>query len=118
MNQDQLKLLLNRDKVFLKRLYSGPNIVKNREILQAAEDSELNTLIKYLHFIANGEITITKENFNQLKESKKLKLIQINVENSSKTIKLLNASRKQKLVFLLKLSNVMPNLLYALFNLK
>lgn len=80
MNQDQLKLLLTRDKVFLKRLYNGPNFMKNKLILSAAEDSELNTLIKYLHFVANGKITITKSNFEALQKAKKLKFVQSKVE--------------------------------------
>lgn len=117
MNQDQLKLLLVRDKVFLKRLYSGPNFLKNKDILSAAEDSELNTLIKYLHFIANGKITITKKNFAELRKLKKISYITLHVQTLPKVLKLLNSPRKAKLTFLIKLSTVMPFLLYGLFNL-
>lgn len=117
MNQDQLKLLLVRDKVFLKRLFSGPNYLKNRDILNAAEDNELNTLIKYLHFVANGEIPITKKNFTELQKQKKINYIRFHVEKLSKALKLINASRKDKLSFLLKLCTSMPFLLYNLFNL-
>lgn len=117
MNEDQLKLLLVRDKVFLKRLYEGPNILKNKDILQSAEDSELNTLIKYLHFVSNGKISITKDNFHVLVKHKKLTIIRQNVESKTKLIKLLNSSREKRLKFLLNFCVVMPNLLYGLFNL-
>lgn len=118
MSQDELKLLLLRDKAFLKRLFTGPNLLKNKEILHFADESELNTLLKYLHFVANGKITISKENFNQIKESKKLKLIQLKVEKMASLLKLLNGKRQDKISFLLKLSSILPNLLYGLFNLK
>lgn len=118
MNQNELKLLLVRDKVFLKRLYDGPNYLKNKTVLETAEDNELNTVIKYLHFVSNGKITITKSNFQEILKSKKLNYIRNNVEKESNMIKTLNLSRKKKLNFLLKLATVMPYLLYGLFNLK
>lgn len=118
MNEEQLKLLLVRDKVFLKSLYEGPNFLKNKEILSASEDNELNTLIKYLHFVANGKIPITKLNFEKVQKLKRLRFIQLKVESKNKTIKLLNSSRKEKLNFLTKLSVIYPYLLYGLFNLK
>ena len=67
MNQDQMKSLLLRDKGFLKLLYEGNNPLKNKKVLQTAEDSELNTLIKFLHFLSNGEITVKKNNFKKSK---------------------------------------------------
>lgn len=118
MNQDQLKLELNRDKVFLKNLYIGPNLLKNKTILNSAEDCELNTLIKYLHYLANGKIAITKENFKQLEQTKKLRLVRIRVEKMSKALALINGLRKDKILFLSKLSNSFPFLLYGLFNLQ
>ena len=51
-----MKSYLIRDKGFLKELYEGNNPLKNKKVLQSAEDSELNTLIKFLHFLSNGEI--------------------------------------------------------------
>lgn len=117
MNEDNLKLLLIRDKVFLKQLYSGPNVVKNKSILLSAENSELNTLLYYLHFVANGKIPITKNNFQALKKSKKLTFIQKKIEKDADLSKLVNSSRKIKLNFLIKISTSFPNLLYALFNL-
>lgn len=117
MNEDNLKLLLIRDKVFLKQLYSGPNVVKNKSVLLSAENNELNTLLYYLHFVANGKIPITKANFEALKKSKKLIFIQKKIEKDSDLNKLINSSLKIKLNFLIKISNIFPYILYALFNL-
>ena len=116
LNRDQVKTYLIRDKGFLKSLYETDNHLTKRRILQTTDDTKLNTLIKYLHFIASGEIHMTSRNFSILKESKKLALIVKNVEQKRKTIVLLQSPREKKLNFLLKLSHVYPQLLYALFN--
>jgi hypothetical protein len=76
----------------------------------------LNTLIKYLHFVANGEIKIKSSNFQILQESKLLNVITKHVEKKSKTFALLRATRITKLHFLFKLTKVFGPLLYALFN--
>lgn len=54
MNKENLKLCLVRDKTFLKSLYEGPDTIKNYKILNSADDTQLITLLKYLHFLANG----------------------------------------------------------------
>ena len=116
MNQDQMKSLLLRDKGFLKLLYEGNNPLKNKKVLQTAEDSELNTLIKFLHFLSNGEITFKKNNFKKIQESHKLQLIQNKVEKKSKLFKLLKSPRKEKLKFLNQLQNIYNFVLDCLFN--
>jgi thiaminase len=116
LNKDQFKSYLIRDKGFLKELYEGSNHLAKKHKLQTSEDSELNTLIKYLHFVANGEIKIKSSNFQILQESKLLNVITKHVEKKSKTFALLRATRITKLHFLLKLTKVFGPLLYALFN--
>jgi hypothetical protein len=116
LNKDQFKPLLIRDKGFLKELYEGSNHLTKKHRLQTSEDSELNTLLKYLHFVSNGEIKIKYSNFKILQESKLLKVITKHVEKKSKLFSLLKASRVTKLNFLFKLTKVFGPLLYALFN--
>jgi hypothetical protein len=118
LNKDQVKSYLLRDKGFLKELFEGPNELSKtkKHRLQISEDSELNTLIKYLHFVANGEIKIKKTNFKIIEESKKLPLIIRTIEKKQKTIALLKGPRVLKLKFLLKLVDILGPLLYALFN--
>lgn len=117
MKRETLKSYLIRDKIFLKELYSGPNPLKNNRILNNANDSQLNTLLFYLHFLANGEIKINKSNFEKIEKNKKLSLIKRNVENKKACLSLINNDRSVKLTFLKKLNVIYPNLLYGLFNL-
>ena len=116
LSRDQVKTYLIRDKGFLKSLYEGENHLMKRRILQSCDDSKLNTLIKYLHFVASGEIKIKSSNFQILHESKILKIIVKHVEKKAKVLALLRGSRITKLQFLLKLTKVYGPLLFALFN--
>lgn len=118
MNNDPLKELLVRDKAFLKALANGPNVEKNNDVLENATDYELDTILKYLHYVANGKISISKANFALILKSKKLGLIRKTIEKNGSLKKMLQNNRKLKIGFLLKLSSIMPFLLYGLFNLK
>ena len=111
-----MKSYLIRDKGFLKQLYEGNNPLKNKKVLQTAEDSELNTLIKFLHFLSNGAIKMKLQNFQKIREAKKLNLLTQQVEKKSKLSQLLKSARKEKLKFLNKLVNVYSFLLDILFN--
>jgi len=68
MSNEQFKSQLIRDKLFLKELYESNSASKSKRILYFGSDSEINTLIKYLHLVSNGEIKIKKENFESLKK--------------------------------------------------
>jgi len=68
MDKKLMRSFLIRDKGFLKELYIGVESSKNKRILYFAEDGQLNTLIKYLHFLANGEIEIKKVYLKSLKK--------------------------------------------------
>lgn len=117
MKQELLKSYLLRDKGFLKELYTGPNPLKNNRILINASDSQLNTLIFYLHFLAKGEIKISKQNFDVVQKLKKVTVLKKSVETKKNTLVLINSQRVDKLSFLKKLNTVYSNLLYGLFHL-
>ena len=116
MNKEQMKSYLVRDKGFLKQLYEGINPQKNKKVLNTADDSELNTLIKYLHFLSNGEIRMKKECFKLIEQSNKLKILRKTVEKKSKLQNLLKNARVNKIKFLFQLVKIYPSLLYPLFN--
>ena len=116
MNKELLRSYLIRDKAFLRELYESPNKLVINRILNVTSDIKLNTLIKFLHYLSNGEIPIKKKNFDLLQSEKKLKLIKRLVEKKSAVSKLLKAERETKLKFLKKLSSVYSPLLYCLFN--
>ena len=116
MNKESLKNYLIRDKTFLRELYESQSKVSNNRILNFANDTKLDTLIKLLHFIANGEIPMKKQNFEVIQSHKKLSYIKRQVEKKSTVNKLLKAERAVKIKFLKQLSNVYSALLYCLFN--
>ena len=114
MNKDQFKTYLQRDKTFLKELFESDSVVKSKRILTFATDAELNTLMKYLHFVSNGEIPIKKNNFEAL-DKKYLKLIKKNFEKKNSLHELLQNSRKIKLLVLIKVLPSFSNVLAPLF---
>jgi len=116
MEKEILKKYLVRDKFFLRQLYEGEDRVKNNKLLNFASDAKLNTLLKFLHFLSNGEIKIKRENFDILQTNKKLTLLKRHVEKKAALARLLKSERETKLKFLKQLSNVYASLLYCLFN--
>ena len=118
MNEENLKSLLIRDKQFLKSLFETSNVFKNKHLVNTADDAHLDTLIKYLHFVTNGKIFINRQNFEVIRKTKKIKILQKFVESENSTLMLLNGTRRQKVQFLLKLTSVYVNLFYGLFNLE
>ena len=70
-----MKQYLIRDKSFLQELYSSPNPLNTKRLLNFASDSKLATVIKLLHFLANGEIPMKKSNFDAIVANKRLSFI-------------------------------------------
>ena len=116
MNKETFKSYLIRDKLFLRELYESPNKIVCNRILSFANDTKLNTLIRFLHFLATGEIPIKRNNFELIQAHKKLKYIKRQVEKKSAVSKLLKTDREAKIKFLKNLSNIFAPLLYCLFN--
>lgn len=115
LSKEQMKSLLIRDKNFLKQLYEGNNLVQKKRLLTFANEAHINTLLKFLHFLSNGDIKIHKDNFDKL-SVQKLNLLKKNVEHKKKLNELLAADRTVKIHFLLKLTSVFSYLLDCLFN--
>lgn len=117
MNKEVVRNLFIRDKEFLRNLFeTNGNCSKAKQILNFSSDLELNTLIKFLHFLSKGEIKIKKKNFDAIIQSNKLGLIKKSVESKAAVKKLLGTDRQSKIVFLRKLSALYYNLLFCLFN--
>ena len=115
VQHEQLKNLMVRDKLFLKELYEGNDIEQKKRILNFASDSKLNTLIKFLHFLTNGDIKIKKENFESI-PSKNIKFLKQKVEKKTSVAKLLKSERSVKLKILKSQVTIFKFLLYCLFN--
>jgi len=115
MNENQMKPLLLRDKEFLKSLYESQSLSKTKNILNFASDAKLNTLIKFLHMVSNGQIKIKKEHFNKL-QNKHIKLIKKHFESKSTFLRILREERKVKVNILIKFSDIFHEILFTLFN--
>ena len=116
MNRLTFKNYLIRDKGFLRDLFEGQSKIRNNQILNVACDTKLNTLIKLLHFIANGEIKIKREHFEDIREHRKLNILKRNVEKKSALNRLLQSERIDKLKFLKQFSAIYSSILYTLFH--
>ena len=75
MNRENVKSCLVRDKAFLRELYESNNSQKIKRLLISASDLKLNTVIKFLHFLSNGEIKIKKQNFDALVTYKRFRFL-------------------------------------------
>lgn len=115
MSHEQFKQYLQRDKQFLKELYESDSIAKSKRVLNFANDNELHTLCKYLHFLSNGEIKIKKKNFDSL-GVRQMAITKKNFESKKSLQKVSQLARKDKLRMLSKLIPGFNNLLAPLFN--
>lgn len=115
MDRDRFKAILVRDREWLENLYGSSSIPNRRRLLVNASDAKLDTLVKFLHLISNGEIKMHKKNFEKL-ERRHLTFMKKNFEKKSALQRLLRAEREIKLKTLQKLLSVLPFLLYTLFN--
>lgn len=104
-----------RDKEFLKEIYQSDSPVRAKQLLQNSSDSKIKTFLIYLHFVANGEIKIKKQNFQQL-DNRHIKLIKKTFEKKAAFQRLLRSERKEKLNVLNKLAPKFSFLLHSVFN--
>ena len=116
MHKEVFKRYLIRDKAFLRELYEGPSRISNNRILIYASDNKLNTLIRFLHFLSNGEIKMKRDNFEIIQANRKLGFLKRNVEKKAALSRMLKSERENKLKFLKQFSSIYSALLYCLFN--
>lgn len=102
---------------FLANLYAS-NRYTARKLLIAASDSQLKLLLYLLHFIAIGEIPLTRENFNSISKGRKASFLFKNFADKTKTKTLLKSDRTKKLHQLFQLSSAFKHLLTRVFKLK
>ncbi len=113
--KETLKAYFIRDKGFLQSLFEGPNSLKNRRLILSANEGEIDTLIKYLHYLANGKVRIAAQNFLNIRRSKKLSYLQREFEAEKRISMLLLGNVTWKREVLLKLAISYPDLLAPLF---
>jgi len=115
MNQERFRQLLLRDKEWLRDIYQSDSTSKVKRFLNFASDSKIDTLIRFIHFLSNGVIKISKENFDAIGKAN-LNFIKRTFESKKAVKLLLNSERNVKLFKLNKLAPVLKFLLFTLFN--
>ena len=115
MNSESFKPYLVRDKVFLKELYESSSLPNTKRLLLFASDQKLDTLVKFLHFVSNGEIKLKKQHFDVFSKSQ-VTLMKKSFEKKKALKQFLKQERKAKITILQKLASILPQLLYPLFN--
>jgi len=115
MDTARFKTLLVRDRTWLESLYAATSTPQRKQLLVTASDKKLDTLIRFLHLLCNGEIKMHKKNFDAL-QKRHISYFKKVFEKKSAYKRLLNSERIDKLKGLSKLLNVLPFLLYTLFN--
>jgi hypothetical protein len=113
MDKVYLRSLFLMHKGFLKKLYKSEEPPKR--LLLVGNDNSLNVLIRILHLIAIGEISLRSSDSSILKKSLRLKKL-TKFESKVYFWKLLNASREDKIKTLNQFSSVFPVLLNSFFN--
>lgn len=110
MDKVYLRSIFLREKTFLKDLYLNVDVSKT---LTTANDRSLDVLLKILHLIATGEISIKKNQSMSNVVTKKL----IAFESKKHFLTILNSnSREQKLKALKIFQRFFSTILYTFFN--
>jgi hypothetical protein len=113
MDKVYLLSLFLTEKGFLKKLYKSEESPKR--LLLIANDKSLNVIIKILHLIAIGEISLRSSDASSLKKSLRMKKL-TQFESKTYFLKILNGSREDKIKSLNQFASVFPVLLYSFFN--
>jgi hypothetical protein len=108
------KEILLRDKRFLYDLYQN-NKLQNQNQIVGANEFHLDTLIKIFHLILNNTIPILEQNFEKVKNARKVSLFKKHFKSNKDFLQMLQASREEKVFILKKFSALFCNILAALF---
>ena len=109
----KLRSLMILNLKFLSEVY-GSNKLSVKKTLSSASDLQIKILINVLHYVAAGDIKLTRNDFDTIATAKKTRYLFKNFKEKSKANKLLKAPRKEQLECLFKLSSLYQQLLRRL----
>lgn len=115
MDVPYLKNEFFKTKPFLKKLFEN-NPRRTSALLQKAKISELNILVKILFLICTGKISIRKNDFKLIKQSKRLNYFKQHFDSKKSFLKILKTNNIEKIAILKKFSALYSSLLYTMFN--
>jgi len=113
MDKVYLRTLFITEKGFLLNLQRGEESASR--LLLIASDKSLNVLIRILHLISDGQITLRAVDSSLIQKSKKMKKL-LQFESKKYFLRMLNESRATKLTVLKQFVKIYPILLYSFFN--
>jgi len=114
-DQTRFKALLVRDKEWLQELYQSESLPNRKRLLVNASDKKIDTLIKFIHLLSNGVIKMHKKNFDEISKQS-ISYLRKTFEKKTALRQILSSERHLKLKKLQKLIQILPLLLYTLFN--
>lgn len=106
--------LLN-NKPFLQDLYRGSS-KQNSRLLDRASEHQIDIIIKVLFLICEGEIHLTKENYESLKRARRLNFMKKHFNSSNQLTTTLNLPTDKKLAILKNFCAVYRELFFTFFN--
>jgi hypothetical protein len=105
-----MRNILIRDKKFLLNLFQNESNVLNN-----ANNFQMNTVIRVIHLILNNEIELLEKNFKALKNSKRLKSLLQHFDSEKNFLKTLQLGSESKRQLLKKFNACYPYLFYSIF---
>lgn len=103
--------IMVQEKLFLLHLFENhqPNVLGNASIFQ------MNVVIRIIHLILNNEIELLENNFETLKQSKRLKSLLENFDSEKNFLKSLYLQTEVKRALLKKFTACYPYLFHSIF---
>lgn len=115
MSKAELRQILLNNKDFFHSLIQSKSKAEKKSLLLKSSVEQVDTLIKILFHIVQGEIPLKKANFAVLQKFQKLSTLHTNLNTEKKLNLLLSKNFKDKTIFLLKFTNFYQHLLHSLF---
>jgi hypothetical protein len=122
-----LRTLFLRHKVFLKKVLNSKRVSTTKNLIQEAQETQVNILLRILHLIIHGAIPVEKKVLKQIPATKQRSLAIFN-QNHRKVARLLFFKKdgtkgkkplvplKRRQVILFKFAHHLPELLKPLFD--
>ena len=120
MNESQkkkcmnLRTAINKNKTFLKSVYSDPKR-KAAARLSLATIGQTKVLLRVLHYLCNGHIPMKKANFEKVKSARKISTLH-KIRSREDLVKFMKLPKSEQISFLNKFLSLYPLLLHPLFN--
>lgn len=115
MSKNELRQILLKNRDFFHSLFQSNSNAEKRSLLLKSSVEQVDTLIKILFYIVQGEIPLKKSNFEALQKFNKLSVLHEKFNTLKKLNFMLSRDFKQKTSFLLKFTNFYKYLLHNLF---